>query len=130
MNALLVPFLIGDFVIRAFKPALLELDIADDHLILVDPAFDHAVDLADLHHFQAEIAELVRGEKRPVRPAERHPGNARLRLQLRKKDELALVGLARFQDILNKQRADRGMRGAGLRGDGIELFPPPRRSAR
>ena len=98
----LIPFLVGDFVIGVFKPALLELDIADDHLILVDPAFDDAIDLADFHHLQAEIAELMRGEKRPVRPAERDPGNARLRLQLREKDELALVRLARLQDVLNK----------------------------
>ena len=102
LNALFVPFLIGDFVIGVFKPALLEFDVADHDLIVIDSAFDDAVDLADFHHFEAKVAELVGGEKRIVRPAERHPRDARLRLQLRQKDELALVGFARLQHVLNK----------------------------
>ena len=121
-NALLVPFLIGDLVIGVFEPALLKFDVADNDTIFVDAAFDDAVDLADFHHLKAKIAELVRGEKRVVRPAERHPGNARLRLQLREKDELTLVGLARLQHILHKQGPDRGVCGASLGGDGVDLF--------
>ena len=102
LNAFFVPFLASDFVISAFKPALLEFDVADDHFILVDAAFDDAVDFPDLHHFEAEIAELVRGEKRTVRPAECGPGNARLRLQLRKKNKLSFVGFAGVQHMLDK----------------------------
>ena len=64
----------------------------------------------------------MRGEKRIVRPAERDPGNARLRLQLRKEDEFALVGFARLKHILQKQGADRGVRGSSLSGDGVELL--------
>ena len=121
-NALLVPFLIGDLVIGVFEPALLKFDVADDDTIFVDAAFDDAVDLADFHHLKAKIAELVRGEKRVVRPAKRDPGNAWLRLQLREKDELTLVGLARLQHILHKQGPDRGVCGASLGGDGVDLF--------
>ena len=43
---------------------------------------------------EAEIAQFMGGEKGAVGPTERHPGYARLRLQLRKKDKLPLVRLA------------------------------------
>ena len=122
-DAFLVPFLVGDDEIRAFEAALLELDVADDHLVGVDAPLHHAVDRCDLHHLQAQIAELVRGEEVAVRPAERHPGDARLRLQLREKDEFALVGLARAEDVLHEQGAYRGMRRARLGGDGLEFLP-------
>ena len=97
-----VPFLIGDGVIGVFEAALLELDISDYHLICVNAPLDHAVDPRDLHHFQAQITELMRCKKRSVRPAERHPRYALLRLQLREKDELAFVCFARLKDILKK----------------------------
>jgi hypothetical protein len=81
-DAFLVPFLIGDDEIGAFEATLLELDVIDDHLVGVDAPLHHAVDRSDLHHLQAQIAELVRGEEVAVRPAECHPGDARLRLEL------------------------------------------------
>src|SRR5258708_34599202 len=51
-----IPLLIGDQVISIFEPALLELDISDNHLILIDAAFENAVGPRDFHHFEAEIA--------------------------------------------------------------------------
>ena len=77
-----IPFLVGNLVIGVFEAALLEFDIADHDLIFVDAPFDHAVDRRDFHHFQAQVAELMRGKERVVRPAERNPRDARLRLQL------------------------------------------------
>ena len=117
-----VPFLIGDTVIGVLEPALFELNVADHHLIFVDPPLNHAVNRGDFHHFQAQIAELMRGKKRAVRPAECHPRDARLCLQLRQEDELALIRLACLKNILNKQRADRSMRGARLGGDRVEFL--------
>src|SRR5260370_39026648 len=102
LYALPVPFLIGDGVIGVFESALLELDVSDYHLICVNAPFDHAVDPRDLHHFHAQITELMRCKERSVRPSESHPGDARLRLQLRDKDELAFVCFSRLKDILKK----------------------------
>jgi thiol:disulfide interchange protein len=44
----------------------------------------------DLEHFDDAIAELVPGKERSVRPSERHPGNGRLRPQLRQEHDFAL----------------------------------------
>ena len=76
----------------------------------------------DFHHFQAEIAELMRRKEITVRPAERDPGYALLRLQLREKNELALIRFASLEDILKKQRADGSVRRARFRGDGGEFL--------
>ncbi len=82
-DAFAVPFLIGDNVVGVLESALLELNVADHDLIGVDAAFDCAFAGRDLHHFQAEVAELVCGKEIAVRKAESDPGDARLRLQLR-----------------------------------------------
>src|SRR6267142_7264464 len=87
LHARPVPFLIGDGVIGVFESALLELDVSDHHLILVDAPLDRAVDPRDFHHFQSQITELMRCKKYAIRPAERDPRYARLRLQLRQKYE-------------------------------------------
>src|SRR5262249_45215858 len=70
---LAIPLLIGDQVIGIFEPAFLELDISDNHLILIDAAFENAVGPRDFHHFEAEIAQFMGGEKGAVGPTERHP---------------------------------------------------------
>ena len=89
---------------------------------MVDAPLDRAVNGPDFHHFQSEIAELMRGKKCPVRPAERNPRDILLRLQLREKNELALVRLAGLEDVLNEQRADCGMRRARFGDDGSEFL--------
>ena len=55
------------------------------------------------------IAELVGGKEGVVRPSEGNPRDRRLRLQLRQEDELALVGLAGIEHVLEEQGADRGV---------------------
>src|SRR5271166_1747029 len=97
-----VPFLIGDGVIGVFESALLKLDVSDYDLILIDAPLDGPVDAPDFHHFQSQIPELMGCKKRPVRPTERHPRYALLRLQLREEDELAFVCFAGLKDILKK----------------------------
>src|SRR6516162_3919449 len=69
---------------------------------ITDAAFENAVGPRDFHHFEAEIAQFMGGEKGAVGPTERHPGYARLRLQLREKDKLPLVRLACLQHVLNE----------------------------
>src|SRR6266849_3645928 len=109
------PFLIGDRIGGVFKAAVFELDIARYHFVLVDTAPKSAVHLVDFHHFKAGVTELVGGEKRAVGPAERDPRDTRLGLQLRQEYEFALVSLTGLEDILQKQRAYRGVRGPGFR---------------
>ncbi len=116
------PFLFGHRIVGIFEAPLLELDIADHHLIFVDAPLDDAVDRRDFHHFQRQIAELVRGKERAVRPAERHPGDVRLRLQLGQEDEFALVRLAGLQHVLQEQGANGGVRGARFGGDDGDLL--------
>src|SRR5262249_37790518 len=80
LDTLSVPLLIGHDEIGVFKPALLEFDVADHHPVLIDTALADAIDRGDLHHFEAEIAQFMRGKEGTVRPAERHPRYGRLRL--------------------------------------------------
>ena len=121
LDAVAVPILLEDGVGGVLEPAAFELDVAHDGFVLIDPALDLALDQIDFHHLDAGIAELVGGEERIVRPAERDPRNRRLRLQLGQEDEFALVRFAGFKNVLQKQGADRGMRGSRLGGDGGEL---------
>ena len=44
----------------------------------------------DLEHFDDVVADLVPGKERSVRPSERHPGDGRLRQQLRPENDFAL----------------------------------------
>jgi hypothetical protein len=97
-----IPFLTSNVVSGVLKSAFRKFDISDDDLILIDTALDDSVDGRDFHHFQAEIAELVRSNKCSVRPAERHPRDTRLRLQLRQKNELSFVRFTRLEDVLKK----------------------------
>ena len=80
--------------------------------IFVDPALAGMIGQRDLHHLEVTVAELVGGEERAVGPAEGDPGDRRLRLQLRQEDELALVGLAGVEHVLQEQRSDGGVGGA------------------
>jgi hypothetical protein len=98
----LIPFLTSDVVIGIFEPALLKFDVSNHDLVLIDATLDHSVDRCDFHHFEAEVAELVRGKKCPVGPAEGHPRDARLCLQLRQKDELAFISFPCLKDVLKK----------------------------
>jgi hypothetical protein len=91
-----------------------EFNVARDNLVFIDATLAGMVGPRDLHHLQMTVAELVGGEKGAIGPAEGDPGNGRMRLQLRQEDEFALVGLAGVEHILQEQRADGGMRGAGF----------------
>jgi hypothetical protein len=73
LRSVAIPFLIGDNVVGVLESPRVKLNVSDHHIIFVDTALDGAVDGRDLHHFQSEIAELMRGEEGCVRPAERDP---------------------------------------------------------
>ena len=104
------------------ETAIGEFDVAGHHVILVDAALAGMIGQRNLHHLKAPVAKLVRGEERAVGPAERDPGDRRLRLQLRQEDEFALVGLAGVEHVLQEQGADGGVGGAGLIDDGGDLL--------
>ncbi len=112
------PRLVGDRVSGVLDAAVLEPDIVAGIFILIDP--QPALG-RDLEHLDAGIAELVPGEERAVRPAERDPGNGRLRLQLRQEHELPLAGVACVQHFFGQQRAHRGHRGPRLGRDRLQL---------
>src|ERR1700739_3552735 len=78
----LEPGLVGDMEIGRHELALFEFDISRNDRIFVDPTLAGMIGQRYLHHLQMFAAKLVRGEKRAVGPAEGHPGDRRMRLQL------------------------------------------------
>jgi len=68
------------------------------------------------------VAELVRGEKRAIRPAEGNPGDCRVRLQLRQEHELALVRFAGVEHVLQEQGANGGVSCARFADDRRHLL--------
>ncbi len=98
----LEPGLIGNAERGRLEAAVGELDVAGHHVIFIDAALAGMIRQRDLHHLQAAVAELVRGEEGAIGPTEGDPGNRRLRLQLRQEHELALVGLAGVEHVLQK----------------------------
>ena len=88
------PFLIGDGIIGVLDPRVLELKIVADEFIAAN---SHLAIGGDLEHFDDAVAELVPREERPIRPSERHPGNGRLRQELRPEYDFALRGVARVE---------------------------------
>src|SRR6516164_101183 len=99
----LEPRLVADPKVGRLEATALEFNIAWDHLVFVDAALTGVIRQGDLHHLQVPIAKLVGGKERAIGPAEGRPRYRRLRLQLRQKDELALVGLARVEDVLQEE---------------------------
>ena len=103
------PCLVHDAKIRWHKLAGLEFDVARNDRVFVDPALAWMIGQRNFHHFQMAVAELVGGEERTIRPAEGDPGYVGLRLQLRQKDELALVCLAGVEHVLQEEGAYGGL---------------------
>ena len=91
---------------------MFKIDIARDYLIFIDPALTRMVGQRDFHHLELAIAKLVGGKERAVRPTKGRPGYCRLRLQLRQKDELALVRFAGVEHVLQKERSNGSVGGA------------------
>ena len=121
-HAGLEPGLVDDAKIGRHELALFEFDVAWNHRIFVDPALAGMIGQRDLHHLQMAVAELVRGEKRAVGPAEGDPGDRRMRLQLRQEYELALVRFAGVEHVLQEQGANGGMSRARFADDRRHLL--------
>ena len=98
------PFLIGDGIFGVLDTAVLELKIVADEFVAVG---SHLAIGGDLQHFDDAIAGLVSGEERSIRPSERHPGNGRLRQQLRPEHDFAFPGVARLEHFFGQQRPHR-----------------------
>ena len=62
-DAFPIPFLIGDEVRGILEPPLLELNVADHDLIIVDPAFDRAVDAARSPSFRGQDRQVCARQK-------------------------------------------------------------------
>src|SRR4029077_5186648 len=101
--------------IALFKRALLEFDVPCDHLVAIYTPLPLSIIARDFHHLELAVTKLVRCKETAVWPSERDPGERRLGLQLREKDELALIRFARVDDVLHEDRVDRavGRFGAG-----------------
>ena len=112
------PFLIGDGIVGVLDPRVLELKIVADEFVAVD---SHLAVGGDLEHFDDAVAELVPGEERPIRPSERHPGDGRLRQQLRPEYDFALPGVARLEHFFGQQRAHRHHGRSCLRRDRLQF---------
>ena len=112
------PFLIGDGIFGVLDMAVLELKLVADEFVAVGSQL--AV-RGDLQHFDDAIAGLVPGKERSIRPSERHPGDGRLRQQLRPENDFALPGVARLEHFFGQQRSHRHHRRARLRRDRLQF---------
>ena len=98
------PFLLCHGIVGFFEPAGLEPKIVADEFVAIDA---HVAVGRDLQHFDDVVAELVPGEERSIRPSERHPGDGRLRQQLRPENDFAFPGVARLEHFFGQQRSHR-----------------------
>ena len=112
------PFLIGDGIFGVLDTAVLEPKIVADEFVAVGSQL--AV-RGDLQHFDDAIAGLVPGKERSIRPSERHPGDGRLRQQLRPEHDFALPGVARLEHFFGQQRSHRQHRRPRLRRDRLQF---------
>ena len=117
------PILLCHGIFGLFGPAGLELEFVADEFVAIDAQV--AVG-RDLEHFDDVVAKLVPGKERSVRPSERHPGNGRLRQQLRPEHDLALSPIAWVEHLLGEQRSHRRHGRARLRRDRLQFVADSR----